>query len=89
MLSVHYRESVWVTFHEDGIAQEPNEIFQLTLALHAELSPREGLFLRDAIQMTVIDHDSKDCRHSIPAHIKISCIILDIEVLLSKDSFQD
>lgn len=61
-LSVYYTESVTVTFHQDGIAQEPDETFNLTLALRVEPTPREGIYLRDTIQMTIIDRDSKGCK---------------------------
>ena len=43
----------------DTIAQEPNETFTLTLDPTTAPTPRGGLFFRDAIQVTIVDSDSK------------------------------
>ena len=50
----------WVTFRVDAIAQEPNETFTLTLdPATVAPTPREGLFFQNAIQVTIVDSDSK------------------------------
>ena len=52
--------NVILTFHVDSIAQEPNETFTLTLVPFVAPNPREGLFFRNTIEVTILDSDSKD-----------------------------
>ena len=52
-------QNVVLTFRVDSIAQEPNETFNLTLNPAVAPVPREGLFFRDTIQVTIVDSDSK------------------------------
>ena len=61
MFSSTTPDNVGVDFRMDTIAQEPNETLTLTLdpiqtALDA---PRNGLFFRNSIEMTIIDSDRK------------------------------
>lgn len=56
-MSSDYIESVRVTFNVDGIAQEPNETFNLTL--NPVQTQRDGLFIQNTTQLTIIDSDSK------------------------------
>ena len=51
--------NVVVTFRVDSIAQEANETFTLWLEPLGGLYPREGVFFRDTIQVTIMDSDSK------------------------------
>ena len=44
----------------DTIAQEPNETFTLTLDPITAPTPRENLFFRNTIQVTIVDSDSKN-----------------------------
>ena len=52
--------NVVLTFRVDTVALEPNETFTLTLNPLIALNPREGLFFRDTIEVTIIDSDSKN-----------------------------
>ena len=52
--------SVVLTFRMDRIAQEPNETFTLTLDPLVAPNPREGLFFRNSIEVTIRDSDSKE-----------------------------
>ena len=52
--------NVVLTFHVDSISQEPNETFTLTLDPLIPPNPREGLFFRSSIQVTIRDSDSKE-----------------------------
>jgi hypothetical protein len=52
--------NVVLTFRVDSIAQEPNETFTLTLDPLVVPIPREGLFFRNTIEVTIMDNDSKD-----------------------------
>ena len=52
--------NVVLTFRVDGIAQEPNETFTLTLSPLVAPTQREGLFFQNTIQVTILDSDSKD-----------------------------
>jgi hypothetical protein len=51
--------NVVLTFRVDSIAQEPNETFTLTLDPLVVPTPRDGLFFRNSIQVTIRDSDSK------------------------------
>jgi hypothetical protein len=51
-------DNVLLTFRVDTIAQEPNETFTLTLDPIVQPNPREGLFFRNSIQVTIVDNDS-------------------------------
>jgi hypothetical protein len=51
--------NVVLTFRVDSIALELNETFTLTLDPLVAPNPREGLFFRDTIAVTIIDSDSK------------------------------
>ena len=60
LFSATQPDSVLVTFRVDAIAQEPNETFTLTLdPATVAPTPREGLFFQNAIQVTIVDSDSK------------------------------
>ena len=61
-MSFHYTDSVTVNFNMDGIAQEPNETFNLTLNPVAAQTQRDDLFFLNTIQLTIVDSDSKDCK---------------------------
>ena len=52
-------DDVEVYLFIDTIAQEPNETFTLTLDPITAPTPRVGLFLRNTIQVTIVDSDSK------------------------------
>ena len=52
--------NVVLTFRVDRIAQESNETFTLTLDPLVTPNPREGLFFRNSIQVTIRDSDSKE-----------------------------
>ena len=52
--------NVAVIFRVDSIALEPNEIFTLILDPVVAPNPREGLFFRNSIEVTIVDSDSKD-----------------------------
>ena len=52
--------NVVLTLHVDFIAQEANETFTLILNPLVAPSPREGLFFRNTIRVTIVDSDSKD-----------------------------
>ena len=52
--------TVEVTFRVDDIALEPNEIFTLILDTVVPPIPRDGLFFRNIIEMTIVDSDSKE-----------------------------
>jgi hypothetical protein len=52
--------NVDVILRIDTIAQEPNETFTLTLIPSNALTPREGLFFKDTMQVTIVDSNSKD-----------------------------
>ena len=52
--------NVELTFRVDSIAQEPNEIFTLILDPAVAPNPREGLFFRNSIEVTIVDSESKD-----------------------------
>ena len=52
--------NVVLTFHVDTVALEPNETFTLTLNPLIASNPRNGLFFRDTIEVTIIDSDSKN-----------------------------
>ena len=52
--------NVVLTFRVDSIAQEPNETFTLTLDPLVPPNPREGLFFRNTIEVTIRDSDSKE-----------------------------
>ena len=52
--------NVVLTFRVDSIAQEPNETFTLTLDPLVAPNPREGLFFRNTIEVTIRDSDSKE-----------------------------
>ena len=49
--------NVVLTFRVDTIAQESNETFTLTLDPLVAPNPREGLFFRNSIEVTIVDHD--------------------------------
>ena len=53
-------QNVVVSFRVDTIALEPNETFTLTLNPLVAPTPREGLFFRNTIDVTIIDSDSKN-----------------------------
>ena len=53
-------QNVVLTFRVDSIALEPNETFTLTLNPLLVPTPREGLFFRNTIDVTIIDSDSKN-----------------------------
>ena len=50
--------NVVLTFRVDSIAQEPSETFTLTLDPLVPPNPRDGLFFRNTIQVTIVDSDS-------------------------------
>ena len=52
--------NVVLTFRVDSIAQEPNETFTLTLDPLVAPNPREGLFFRNSIEVSIMDSDSKE-----------------------------
>ena len=52
--------NVVLTFRVDYIAQEPNETFTLTLDPLVAPNPREGLFFRNSIEVSIRDRDSKE-----------------------------
>ena len=49
--------NVVLTFRVDSIAQEPNETFTLTLDPAVQPNPREGLFFRNTIEVTIVDNE--------------------------------
>ena len=53
-------DNVEIILFRDIVAQEPNETFTLTLNPLVTPNPREGLFFKDTIQVTIVDSDSKD-----------------------------
>ena len=53
-------QNVVLTFRVDTIAQESNETFTLTLDPRVAPTPRQGLFFRNTIQVTIVDSDSKN-----------------------------
>ena len=52
--------SIVLTFRVDSIAQEANETFTLTLVPLVSPNPREGLFFRNTIEVSIVDNDSKE-----------------------------
>ena len=63
--------NVVLTFRMDSIAQEPNETFTLTLDPLIAPNPREGLFFRNTIEVTILDSDSKD--DPAVLYVKVYC----------------
>ena len=57
--------SVVLTFRVDSIAQEPNETFTLTLVPVVPPNPREGLFFRNSIEVSIVNSDSKENADSL------------------------
>ena len=49
--------NVVLTFRVDSIAQEPNETFTLTLDPLVAPNPREGLFFRNSIEVTIVNDE--------------------------------
>ena len=66
------RDYVDIILLRDFVAQEPNETFTLTLNPLVAPNPREGLFFKDTIQVTIVDSDGKDA-HYIPSSNSLSC----------------
>ena len=67
--------TVILTFRADYTAQEPNETFTLTLDPVVAPNPREGLFFRNAIEVTIVNGDCNKQGHPLYNNLKFNIIL--------------